>query len=253
MNKEDTKNKLDGIQKYEEDINELDFIDTQYFPIPRHSIKRNINSKDLSILMAICFHTNIFNGKESFVFEESIERIIVSLGKDKRYKSDYVSSLENLVAEDIISIEGDINGVFDVKILMPNGYATVTYGEFKKLAKFSGRGSWNVHAVFFVMNCSLYISDNKLSSHVFFRRQEYIAGILAISHKTCSRAFSDLESAKIIAVYHVRLMDSVKQKAVASRYIHRDSLRKWLAKEIQKPYASVYEIINETGEREVND
>lgn len=248
MSKEEKRNKLNGIKKYEECIEELGFMDTQYFPIPRHAIKKNVNSKDLSILLAVCFHTNVFNGGEAFVFEESIDRITVSLGKDKRYKSDFISSLNNLISEGIIEIDGDINGIFDVKILMPNGYAKVTYGEFKKLSKFNGRSSWNVHAVFFVVISSMYTSDKKLSSHVYFRRQEYIAGTLSISHKTCGRAFADLEKEKIIATYHVRLMDSIRQKAVVSRYIHRDKLRQWLTREIQKPYASVYEIINEIGE-----
>lgn len=248
MSGEDMSLRFNGLKKYPDKIEKLSKIDQQYFPFPRHALDLNLSNKDLSILLAICYHTNFFEGKKAVVFEESVDRLTVSLKKSSAKKSDFVESINNLRRAKVIKIDGKVDDVFDVAVNMPNGYATVTYGEFKRLSKVSSRKSWIVYAVFLVINCSLFITDKKLSSHVFYRPQNYISGKLAISDRTSSRAISELEEVGVFAVYHVRLIDSIKQKSVISRYIHRDKLHLWMDKELQKPYSAVYKIIDETGE-----
>lgn len=253
MSSEDLEKRLKGLKKYPRKIEDLDLIDKQYFPFPRHAVDLKLTNKDLSILLAVCYHINIFEGKKAFVFEESIDRIMISLRKSNIKKVEFFESINRLRETNLIEVDGNVMDTFDVTINMPNGYATVTYGEFKKLISIDGRQSWIVHAVFLTINCSLFISEKKQSSYIFYKRQEHISGKLAISTKTCGRAISKLEEVGVLAVYNVRLMDSVKQKSVLSRHIYRDKLRIWMSKELQKPYGAIYRIINETGEEEEND
>lgn len=253
MSNKNGTNRLKGLDKYPSALEEGYIEDERYFPFPGHVFGGKLDNKDLSVLLGICYHINTFDSKSGTVYEESIDRLAVSLKKTKRSRFDIVKHVENLESLEFIEIDGDINGSFNVVVYFPKGYSPITYGEFGQVVSMTDGNPSNVHALFLAITCSQFIKKDSISSYVFRKNQVALMDMTGLSKKTCQRIIADLEKAKIVATYNVRLMDSVKQKMILSKYRHRDKLKMWLVNEINTPYGEIFGIISKKEKNDIED